>query len=85
VATASASRRNWRRTSHGQDEQGEQHQWVGHDEQRVRQPAARAHEVGLRAGRGGAGPDAGHGQRDDPKQDKTQRSKSTGWRMRRSS
>jgi len=31
----------------------------------MRQPAARAHEVGLRAGRGGAGRDAGHRQHDD--------------------
>jgi hypothetical protein len=41
----------------------------------MRQPVARAHEVSLHTGRGGAGPDAGRGQRDDPEQDKTQRSK----------
>ena len=51
---------------HRQDEQGEQRQRSDHDEQRMRQPAARAHDVGLHAGRGGAGRDAGHRQRDDP-------------------
>ena len=51
---------------HRQDEQGEQHQRGDHDEQRVRQPAARTHNVGLHAGRGGAGRDAGHHQRHDP-------------------
>ena len=51
---------------HGQDEQGEQRQRRGHDEQRMRQPPARGRNVGLHAGHGGAGRDAGHRQRDDP-------------------
>jgi hypothetical protein len=51
---------------HRQNEQSEQRHRTGHDNQRMRQPVARAHEVGLHTGRGGAGPDAGHGQRDDP-------------------
>ena len=34
-------------------------------EQRVRQPPARPDDIGLNPGRGGAGRDAGHRQRDD--------------------
>ena len=50
---------------HGQYEQAEQRQRGCHDEQRMRQPAARIHDVGLHAGRGSAGRDAGHRQHDD--------------------
>jgi hypothetical protein len=51
---------------HGQDEQGEQRQRGRQHDQRMRQPAAGAHDVGLHAGHGGAGRDAGHRQGDDP-------------------
>jgi hypothetical protein len=50
---------------HGQYEQAEQRQRGCDDEQRMRQPAARIHDVGLHAGRGGAGHDGGHRQHDD--------------------
>ena len=49
----------------GQDEQGDQRQRAGHLEQRGRHLPGRAHDVGLHGGRGRAGRDAGHGQRDD--------------------
>ena len=70
---------------HGQYEQAEQRQRGCHDEQRMRQPAARIHDVGLHAGRGSAGRDAGHRSTTISRQDKTQRSRSTGLRIRRSS
>ena len=71
MATASASRRELTPgeqldgQGHGQDEQGEQRQRARQREQRGRYVLARAHDVGLDGGRGGAGRDAGHGQRDD--------------------
>jgi hypothetical protein len=50
---------------HGQDVQGDQRQRARQREQRGRYLPGRADEIGLDGGRGGAGRDAGHGQRDD--------------------
>jgi len=50
---------------HGQDQQREQRNRGRDVEQGARQPLARAHDVGLRSRRGGAGRDGGHYQHED--------------------